>query len=501
MAPQPVKPRRVHVFPEARGISWQAIERPAEMIAEAWQAGENHFFEDSELTITVDWGAERRGRFVAGLMVQEPMAKTRAVDLHVLNLESYVGRIRLALVSHDGHIIAEQDRRVQRRKLARDEDLTELERHWTLSHLPVDASTTRRVFDQAGLQVGNPPPPQWAMMVRDLLRPLATATHKIERQPRHALETSRAMLTVSQLRRPALGPVLAVLRGMRRVEASTPQWLPDPGAATMAAQDARRILQHLKGLREELLEGAGTLDPDLDRQFRRVEAHLAQIAKQGPRRQRLPRQAVLHDARYRMLHRAGMLARRSVLPGEGPVRAFRPPTYQLYEEWCAWALVEELADPADWPAIRTTLAHPGTRRGVLLRRKPKPLRLTAQYEMSILGWSHIPDLVLQLESDELVVLLDVKYRGEGEGLTDVPRDAIAELHRYRDAFLITHEGARHKQIWAAILHPAPGWDDANWLPSASFEAATNPRFRVGAVPLSPSARHPLRAYLAVLQLT
>lgn len=503
MAPRAVKRRRVHTLPAPRGIAWQAIEQPGEMLEAAWEAGEEGFFEDSELAITVDWSHAPRGHLVAGLTVQEPIAKTRTVDLHVLDLESYVGTVRFALVAQDGAVLAEAPRKVQRRKLASDTELAELERHWALSHLPVDASTARRVFDQAGLEVGSPQPAQWAMMVRDLLRPLETGTRKIHRQPRHALQASHTTLSVTQLRRPGLAPALAALRGQRHVEATAPQWLLDLGAAAMAAQDARRILQHLKGLREELAEVASTLDPELDHRFRRIEAHLAAIAKRGPRGRgaQQPRQAVLHDGRYRFLHRAGLLARRSVTTREGPVKAFRPPTYQLYEEWCAWALVEELADPRDWPRIRAALAHPGTRREVVLRREPRGLRMTAQYEMSIQAWKHVPDLVLRLESDDLVVLFDVKYRGEGPMLVEVPGDAIAELHRYRDAFLVTHPRARHKEIWAAVLHPAPGWNDGAWGPSRAYEAAKDRRYRVGAVPLAPRMREGIRVYLQLLGLT
>jgi hypothetical protein len=330
-----------------------------------------------------------------------------------------------------------------------------------------------------------------------MLRPLLTAARSIEAKPKHALLEERSDVHARKLRRPSIGPILASLRGERVVETARPRWQPDPGAEAMAARDARRIRKHVRRLRDEIEEAEQELDPELDHLLGRLQQHLGRIARKGdPSEAQRVRQAVLHDGRYRLLHRAGLLAKRSVdQVQEGGVKTFRPPTYQLYEQWCTWAIVEELAPEEGLGRIHRKLKRPWEEREVLLRSEPEPLRLSIQYEMSILGWRHRPDLVLRLDTPQTVCILDVKYRGEGEGLVEVPSDAIAELHRYRDAYLVSHSDAEHKEIWSAILHPAPGWRDEAW-PEDALEAVLDEEYRIGSVPVSPSLREPMRNYLS-----
>lgn len=496
MASGPVR-RRAHVLPSARGIQWQLIERPSELLEEQWETGEDVLFEDSEVTVTIDWGDHEPGHLVSGLTILEPMAQTQTVDLHVLDLGSYVGKIQLSLQTEDGQPITSEELEVRRRKLASDRGLAELERHWSTLHLPVEASTERRVYEQAGVRPGDARPAQWAMMVRDMLQPLVTAARSIETNPKHALLEERSDIHARKLRRPSIAPILSTMKGERRVETARPRWEPDPGARAMAARDARRIRKHVRRLRDEIEEAEQELDPELDNLLGRLQRHLGRLARKGdPKDAQQVRQAVLHDGRYRLLHRASLLAKRSVEQvGEGRLKAFRPPTYQLYEEWCTWAIAEELAPAADLSRIHRKLKRPWEEREVLLREEPEPLRLSIQYEMSILGWRHRPDLVLRLDTPQTICILDVKYRGEGEGLVEVPSDAIAELHRYRDAYMVTHHDQEHKEVWSAILHPAPGWEDGDWEQSEAIEGALDESYRIGSVPLSPSLREPLREYL------
>lgn len=489
--------RRFHPLPDAGGVSWQLLESPAPLLENQREKGSGVLFEDSEITVTIDWGDRKRGNLVSGLTVLTPMAKTEDVDVHVLDLGSYVGTLELSLESANGDELGTKEIPVKRRKLATEDDLTELERYWSTLQLPVSSSTERRIYDDAELRPGEAGPAEWAVMVREMLRPLLAATRGIDQRPKHAVQRENEEVPARKLKSPSPGSVLSVLRGERRVETQTARWQKDPGAAAMASRDARRVRKHIRRLRDEIEEADEELGGKLDQLFTQLERRLHRIERQGdPSDAHRARQAVLHDDRYRLLHRTGLLGKRSVDKiHEGSFDAFRPPTYQLYEQWCTWAVAQEMASPGALADIRRALKRPWEEGRIPLREGSLPVSLYVQYEMALGEWKHRPDLVLRLDTPNRVCIFDVKYRGEGEGLANVPGDAIAELHRYRDAYLLDSEEAQHKEVWSAILHPAPGESDEDWEPRDEYLAALDSSLRIGGVPLSPSLRAPLNEFL------
>jgi hypothetical protein len=87
-------------------------------------------------------------------------------------------------------------------------------------------------------------------------------------------------------------------------------------------------MRTIRVLRQDLDE-AHLLPPDLERDLTNLEATLNRLghSSKPPR----TRQAVLHDSRYRELHRAARLARRGRSTAPGRVAMQRPPTSDLYE--------------------------------------------------------------------------------------------------------------------------------------------------------------------------
>lgn len=452
------------------------------------------FLEDSELTITVNWEGLGSGIVGCGLLRLQPLVRTGTIDFFVLPLESYVGSLELAFRNESGTSLGVLAAVVRRRKLASDADLKTLEQHWALSNLPTDATMRRRVVGGGGLALGAVSPAQWGAMARRLIQPVSMAARSISRRPKMAVTTPFQPTLASRVRKSSAGAVLAVLAGRTRVTSPRATWSVDPGAEVLAARDADRISKTMRRVQSELEEGQ-ILDPNITQTFEEARRFLDLLKTRTPPARRVPiRQAVLHDPRYRLLHRVAMYSRRRATTTPSGLPIFRPSTALLYQEWCAWALVEEFVPAEERAPIRSALGETGARR-LLLRSKPRKLVLELQHEFALPSGSHTPDLLLTIEDRERVIILDAKYQGEEYRLRKPPADAMNAMHRYRDVFQLEHPQTSSKEIWAAVLFPSPGQSDADWDRNRLFESALDPKYRLGAIPLSPSLRLPLREFL------
>lgn len=461
-----------------------------EEAAEHLEAPPDAALEDSQLTILLS-GAEALS---AGLMQLQPLIRDHQTKVYSLGLESVVGRLEFVVRDNEGkdHV---HSLRVARRKLATDAELQELEGNWALLHLPVAGSAKRVVIEQGSIGE-EASPTQWATAYRHALRPLRNSIFSIQRSPRHAVTSQAGQLPLHALRRPLASAWQAAWQGRRVIETEQHAWRADPIAAAMAAWDAGQLLRTIRLLRQDLDE-AHLLPPDLERDLANLETTLNRLghSSKPPR----TRQAVLHDSRYRELHRAARLARRGRSTAAGRIAMQRPPTSDLYEAWCARALVEDLVPPEDQSkALQQLFAAQG--RPIQVQGPTGALSLTIQYEMRPSAVSRIrlparPDFVVRVEDAGRVFIFDAKYRAAGPGLAKPPMDALDELHAYRDLFLLHRPEVQHKDVWCAILYPAPGFkpDDVSF--EAYIELGWTKAARIGAIPLRPGLREPLRDYL------
>lgn len=290
-----------------------------------------------------------------------------------------------------------------------------------------------------------------------------------------------------------------MVAGRTAILTTASTWHTDIPTAAMASWDAKWVLKTLQALEQE----AERLAPDLRKDLAPLRQELQKIHQQSRAAPKI-RQAALHEARYRSLHAASLVSRRGRTLGDGATRLQRPPTHELYEKWCVRALVEELAPPGDRPRLLRRLLGDRTQSATIHTRSGRAT-LRLQYELAVPALEGArgkprPDFLIELEDPKKIIIFDAKYRVH-EDMVRAPLDAVDGLHLYRDLYLLHRPAARHKQVWAAILYPAPGLQDQPdaWLPL--FRSGTDEKVRVGAVPLSPSVREPLRDYLQKLGCT
>lgn len=446
--------------------------------------------EDSQLTILLS-GADSLS---AGLMQLQPVVRDQQTKVYALGLESVVGRLELVVRDAKGtdhiHVLP-----VRRRKLASDAELAELEANWALLRLPVPGAAKRIVIEQGA--VGEEASPmQWATAYRHAIRPLRSSAISIRRSPRHAITGQTGPQLLHALRRPTAAAWQAAWQGRRAIETEQHVWQADPVAHAMVTWDAGQLLRTMKLLRRDLGE-AHLLPPDLERDLSNLETSLARLGinRKPPR----TRQSVLHDARYRDLHRAARLSRRGRSTAPGRIAMQRPPTSELYEAWCARALVEELVPRHERSkALQRLFDAQG--QPIEIDGPTGTLALTIQYEMRPSAVSRIrsparPDFVVRVEDAGRVFIFDAKYRATGPTLARPPMEAMDELHAYRDLFLLHRPDVQHKDVWCAILYPAPGFNSDDATFDAYLELGWTSAARIGAVPVRPGLRGLLQDYL------
>lgn len=183
-------------------------------------------------------------------------------------------------------------------------------------------------------------------------------------------------------------------------------------------------------------------------------------------------------------------------------------TFELYELWVFVRIVKAFAMLLghDKSTLTTLFDSHSTANGdVRLAEKPKYAlspRLTLCFKREFREYwrtadgcgsfsrTMIPDLSLVRTSEpratDGLVVLDAKYRVEA-GLNE----ALASLHMYRDAIVLSDDGSRRGAVLGAYLitpHVGTfelGWKDTS-MPSRLFHPAYRSEFRLGAVTLRPT---------------
>lgn len=455
------------------------------------EAAEDMILEDSRLTILLS-GADGLS---AGIRKLEPVVQDQRTKVYVEQLESVVGTLEFTVDRHDGklgvHAIA-----VDRRKLAHADELQELEATRATLKLPVAGHLKRDVVGTSAISGSSRDAKQWATSFRRALKPLRNQARAIRRHPRHAMEVRDAVTHVGQARQAPLVALQAAHRGQRLVQTPSPRWGVDSAARSMARNSAAGIQRVVRELIDDL-DAAALLSDDLQRDLRELRKDL-QSLQPSSKKPKL-RQAVLHDPRYRGLHRAARLARRGRSTKDGRVAAQRPPTSDLYETWCARALIEELAAPENrQAALRQLFESPGNK--VEITTDYGTATVSIQYEIkpstadAIRSPAPRPDFVIEVQQEGRAFIFDAKYRAAGSVLDRPPMDTVDDLHAYRDLFLL-HRDLGHRNVWCAVLYPGPGISEADWTPERFLNTAVRKDARIGAIPIRPHLREPLRDYL------
>lgn len=488
--------------PLGSGVSWSLFEdRSADP---AGAGSEETFLEDSIITVAIQWGSLAPGRLMVGPYERPPDYSARNLGLYVVPLQSYVGRIRLVVEGPDGTELGMQEMDVSRRKLAAHEDLAELEQHWTLARFPLAPRQKQGIFSQMRESAGAGDPRQWLQSLHRESSALEHQMRNIAERPRHGLSQRTQSRRVTSLRRPTAEQVGLLFQGRLWVRAEEAIWDRDPEAAAFASFHARFVHRMIGRIMNELSSGQ-SLGPGLKRALGEIQRDLDRIMMQAPRKfvRPRPRQALMHDRRYRDLERASRLVRRNRSLQPGKLESLRPPTYELYEQWCAWALLQMLAPESEWPRLRALLSEPPSE-GVRLARGGREILMRFQHEMRIVAEKdseHRPDFMIEIEDPRHVIILDAKYRQDPHDARRPPQYTINELHRYRDVYRVVHPESRHKQIWAAVLYPSVGLSDGDVERTPWYETACHSQYRIGAIPLVPSLMGPLRRYLSTFGLT
>lgn len=483
---------RTHLF-EAAGRRLAIKEDRAPAIDESG-AG---FLEDSRLVMVLH-GAD--AQLSVGQRRLEPVLPDQNTAVYILDLDSTVGELDLVLSDAAGAAIASWKTPVQRRKLASDADLRTLEEHWCQMRLPVTGRRRNPVTGQASLGGNGADAFQWAAWASESLRTLRQHASSIAHRPRKATQRLTSIVPTSRARMGGVALLNAVVSGRTAIELSTAVHDVDQAAATLAGWDSKWLRRVISELRREL--AGDSLAPAFEAELARIEKDLERIerAARGAGNPRF-RPSVMQDTRYRNLHAASVMARRGRRLDSGLVRQQRPPTYELYEHWCARALVEALVPPAEVDAALGQLA---SEREVRIDAPGASAKLRAQREIAVPSLGGVrtpsrPDFVIEVENPEKVVIFDAKYRVAPD-LKSAPIAALDELHLYRDLYLLHRPQARHKEVWAAILYPAPAMKTDEAWTMRMFLSAIHSDARVGAIPLSPSIRAPLRDFLVKVGL-
>jgi len=332
----------------------------------------------------------------------------------------------------------------------------------------------------------------WLFVLRALVDDLTATVHHITHQPHQRAERVTRWKATEHVRRQEAGQMLPALqkntagvapKARQRIQTAQRErtnrlqehaWLRDrlSGFAQRfgytehtpkfgSTERERRLQSEIDDLKLRLYALADTLPVPLDR----LPAH----------RQECPLTLFEHAPEYREAYRLCAILEHGLDLRSGPVSFEVKDIHQLYEYWCYITVVQTAARllGADMPISQL----------IGLREDRLPVRLwqgtqqTLTFDLGVQGTLTLaynprysgpaylvpqqPDIVLTTQSPlgQARYILDAKYRLDTSpgyvrryGAPGPPRDALNDLHRYRDA-LREHDGASTHVEQAIVLFP------------------------------------------------
>jgi Domain of unknown function (DUF2357)/PD-(D/E)XK nuclease superfamily len=370
---------------------------------------------------------------------------------------------------------------------------------------------------------------QWVSShpTRQLLRVPESARIELIRRPTHltkkAIRQGRGQGALVQV--PGIGSVRRRVPAVRVTETlETPEhrWLRT--AITRVKRRVRRLLDEVDGeLTRTKARGRATARLEAEREeLAGLDARLGRMLVVEPLSEALgsvpqgfSSLRLLRTPGYREAVRALLALNLGLALGGGAVETSVKDLEVLYEFWCflrlAGSLYEIVGGEADFSqlfrqtdsGLRTSLA-PGSEVEVSMRHG-WTLRLAYNRSFRGLTGTQRPDILLTVESEgwpSIFIVIDAKYRVQADPdylkqfrLPGPPEDAINQLHRYRDAIVLSYTDPSRRRPVArgAALFPLDAKTSAKWNETPLREALT--AYGIGALPFLPQNEQAVKTWL------
>jgi len=458
----------------------------------------------------------------------------------LINFRSQVGESRLEVLGQDGSLVIEIE--VRPTKLDYDidyADLTnavgELSRKLVLEYL-------RPTEVRRGLERGKASRVEWLVLLREEIDRLKRALAFVVAHPRSQLVREVRMSPAHRIRRSSSVTRRAVARGQGEGPWSTSPIAPRHRSLlpTQTAQETLRTDEH-RWLRQELRRATtalaevrsslrGTRGGALSRRTAAISASLAEMQAELAKFETLEPFAssrrpisgsftsltLLAQPGYREAYQSLLRLRMSTTANGDALRIPVKSLAELYEVWCYLAAVSIASDVLGVAIDAKQLfviedrginlrVVPGRRSEVVLQVEDGRISIAYNREFRMLTGRQRPDIVLEVNRSgvpPMVLLLDAKYRldtsseyieaFDGPG---PPIDAIGQMHRYRDAIVMSHSaaGLGRPVVRAAALFPLGTADAANWPEHRLYRSIGE--VGIGGLPFLPSNTAFVREWL------
>ncbi|GAB5518059.1 MAG: hypothetical protein RhofKO_03100 [Rhodothermales bacterium] len=372
----------------------------------------------------------------------------------------------------------------------------------------------------------------WLFMLRALADDLTAAIQHIARQPhQRAIPVTRPIFT-EHLRAHDVQIMLpALLRTTNRAMQRRPHLLGTRRTYTHDLWEHAWIQDHLSAyvdrldaIQRALSIGSTSREHEANTELTKLKNRFAALSSALPTEASTihasyPQHSPLfeHAAGYREVYRICMLLQQMLDLHGGAIPFEVKDIHQLYEYWCYLTVAQALADHLNLKMPLYEL--------VALRNDRLPMRLwhgrhqtlevdvgergtlTLTYNPRYSGPAYLvpqqPDIVLTLHAPEkpaLRFILDAKYRLDTSrgyirryGAPGPPRDALNDLHRYRDA-LQEYDGAHASVVHAVVIFPYHDSAEHDFSSGRLWNSIRHDG--IGALPMLPNNTGYLERWLA-----
>jgi Domain of unknown function (DUF2357)/PD-(D/E)XK nuclease superfamily len=377
-------------------------------------------------------------------------------------------------------------------------------------------------------------PVDWLILLRNEAADLERALNQIVMNPHRELSRTIDYQRAERIRRPTPLTRRAVQRGQGRGEkTTTPSGLTlrsqlpaAPAVETLDTPENRWLRIELDAItrtvadlrsratrpseNDEQPEGRAAA---IDNELRALEEHLAPFLAMspladatGPVRADFASLTLLGAEGYREAYQSILRLRMALrVHGETIDLAIKDIS-ELYEIWCYLAVVRLVADvldvqadPADIFSLDDTgvqvRLRKGTRSSITLPHAAGRVRVAYNCRFRGLTGAQTPDVVIEIIREDMptvILVLDAKYRLDASeeyvsafGGPSAPIEAINQLHRYRDAIVLTGEHGRLARVVVrgVALFPLGETASADYMSHRLYESLGE--LGVGALPFLP----------------